>query len=180
MDEKYGKKVRELMVKEMKDVFDEKKDFIFTNFENIKAKDFDDFRKKIKDVGTRYLIVKKRLGKIALESAGLSELSDVFEEKKNIGIMVVDKDPVVTAKLLMEFSKKNTGFAVSMGCLEGRVLSKEKIKELSNLPSREQLLAMVVRTMNAPISGFVGVLASVLRSICYVLNAYKDKKESGK
>jgi len=179
MAEKYGKKVRELMVKEMKDIFDHKKGFIFTNFENIKASDFDRFRQKVKTASTRFLIVRKRLGRMALEDAGLLELETVFDENKNIGLIIVEDDPVAVAKLLKEFSKENKGFEVSSGYLEGRVLSQEKIKELADLPGREQLLAMVVGTLNAPISGFVGVLAAVLRSFCCVLNAYKDKKETG-
>jgi large subunit ribosomal protein L10 len=57
------------------------------------------------------------------------------------------------------------------------MLTSEKIKELSQLPGREQLIAMVLSAMNGPITGFVGVLSGVMRSVCYALNALKEKKE---
>jgi len=99
-------------------------------------------------------------------------------ENKNIGVGIVDGDPVLCAKLLKEFGKDNNNFSINAGYLEGRVLGKDKINELADLPSREQLLGMVVSTMNAPIAGFVGVLGGVLRKFCYAINAIKDKKET--
>ncbi|MBU0570652.1 MAG: 50S ribosomal protein L10 [Candidatus Omnitrophica bacterium] len=179
MAEKYGKKVRELMVKEMESVFGNEKGFMFTSFESIKAPDMDGFRRKVHGLGTKYVIVKKRLGKLALSNRGLSEFEGVFDERKNIGVMVLKNDPVLTAKLLVDFSKKDKNFTVAAGYLEGQVLTQEKIAEIAALPGRKQLLAMVAATMNAPITSFVGVLAATLRSLCYVLNACKDKKEKG-
>ncbi len=179
MAEKYGKKVRELMVKEMEGFFDPTNGFVLSCFEKIKASDMDSFRKQINGAGSRYVIVKKRLGKLALDSVGLPELKDVFTENKSIGVALFGDNPVEIAKLLADFAKKNKSFMISAGCLEGKVFGADKMKELADMPSREQLLAMVVGTLNAPITGFVGVMASMLRSICQVVNAIKDKKEKG-
>ena len=177
MAEKYGKIVRELMVNEMEGLLDETKGFIFSSFDKIKASDIDAFRKVVNGAGSKYVIMKKRLGTKALENVNLSELAPVFDEQKSVGVAVLGDNPVGIAKILSDFAKKNKNFVISGGCLEGQVFSAEKVKELADMPSREQLLAMVVRTLNAPITGFVGVMASMLRSICYVVNAIKDKKE---
>ena len=178
MAEKYGKKVKELMVKEMQDAFTGGEGFIFTSFENVKGTEMSDFRKKMRQAGTRYFLIKKRIGRRALEGAGLSELSDVLEKEENIGISVIEEDPVKVAKLLTEFSKVNKDFKIDKGYLEGKVLEAGRIKELSELPGREQLIAMVLQMVNAPITSFVGVLSSVLRSVCYAVNAIKEKKEA--
>ncbi|MBD3427194.1 MAG: 50S ribosomal protein L10 [Candidatus Omnitrophica bacterium] len=177
MSEKYGKKVRELMVKEMKDIISEKKGFVLSNVENIKANEIDVFRKKMRQSGSQYIVIKNKLANIALKESGVDELASSIADKKTHGIGVIEDDPVVIAKIMSEFSKKNKGFNLDKGYLEGRVLSAERVKELADLPSREQLLAMIVGTMNAPISGFVGVLSSVLRSVLYAVNAIKEKKE---
>lgn len=177
MAEKYGEKVRKLMVKEMTDVFSQNEGFIFSSMENIKATQADTFRKKIKQSGSRHLIVKNRLAVIALKEAGISELVDTVKESKIMGVTLIKDDPVQTAKLLMEFSKSNKGFKVSNGYLDGNVLTSERIKELSELPGREQLIAMVVGMVLSPISNFVGVTASMLRSILFVLKAIIEKKE---
>jgi len=176
MAEKYGKKVRELMVKEMEDIFKTKKGVVFSSYDRINASKIDSFRRKVNGAGSRYFILKKRLSRIAMENAGLSELSGVLDERKNIGVAVIEDDPVVVAKILMDFAREDKNFFVSSGCLDGQIFGAEKVKELAELPGREQLLAMVVGAINAPISGFVGVLASVLRSLCNVLNAIKEEK----
>lgn len=178
MAEKYGKKVRELVVNEMKDVFSGKSGFIFSTVNNIKASEMDILRKKLRHSGSKYLVLKNRLAGIALKELGIEGVSDILNEKNIFGIGIIENDPVQIAKLMTEFSKKNKGFEISKGYLDGMVLEKERIKELAELPGREQLIAKVVYTINAPISNFVGVLGSILRSILCAMNAIKDKKES--
>jgi large subunit ribosomal protein L10 len=179
MAEKYGKKVKELMIKEMKDVLSGGTGFVFSNFENIKATNMDALRRKLKLSDSKYFVVKNRLGKIALKETGLDEFSGLLEENKTVGLSVITDDPVKIAKVMVDFAKTNKGFQVSNGYLEGRMLTPEKIKELSQLPGREQLIAMVLCAMNGPLAGFVGVLSGVTRSLCCALNALKEKKESG-
>lgn len=177
MAEKYGKKVKEIMARDMKNIFAEKDGFILSNISNVKASQIDVLRKKMRHSGTRYLVVKNSIARIALKDAGIEGLGDVFGDKKITGIGVVEADPVLVTKIMVDFAKANKGFELSKGFYEGQVLSKEKVKELSELPGREQLIAMVVGMLNSPISGFVGVLSSVVRSLLYAINAVKEKKE---
>jgi len=177
MAEKFGRKVKELMVKEVKDAIVENKGVIFSSFDNLGTVKIDSFRKKLRTVGSRYFLVKKTLADIALKEAGVEGLDVTFDEKKSVGVGIITEDPVEIAKIMADFSKENKSFAVSQGLLEGRVLTQEKVKELAELPGREQLLAMVVGAINAPISGFVNVLAGTIRSLSNVLNAIKEKKE---
>ncbi|MFH1394976.1 MAG: 50S ribosomal protein L10 [Candidatus Omnitrophota bacterium] len=177
MAQKYGKKVKEIMVEEMKNVFTENTGFVFSKVENIKSSEIDKFRKKMRQSGSRYMVVKNRIADLALKEAGISELCGTVKEKHVLGVGVIKKDPVHVAKMMVEFSKENSGFKISNGYLEGRVLEASKVKELSELPSREQLLAMVLGTMNAPITSFVGVLAAMVRSLLYALKAVKEKKQ---
>lgn len=178
MAEKYGKKVKELQVKEMRRVFSENKGFIFSNIGTMKATEIDILRKKMRKCGVRYIVIKNRLADIALKEVNINGFSDLLNRKEMFGIGVIKDDPVEVAKLMTGFSKENAGFKVADGYLEGRVLCQEKVKELSELPAKEQLIAMVVGTLNAPISNFVNVLSSVVRSVVYALNAVKEKKES--
>jgi len=175
---KYGKKVRELMIEELGDLFKGEKGFVFSSYQNIKASDIDNFRKKVKKQGSRYVVLKKRLTKRAMADAKIEGFADVFTEKRNVGVAVIKSDPVALAKLLVAFAKENNNFKVLSGYLEGQAFGADKVKELAHLPSREVLLAMVFGTMKAPITGFVTVLASVLRSLLYALSAVKDKKGS--
>ncbi len=177
MTEKYGKKVRELMIGEMKEVLSKHKGFVFSSMENIKASDMDSFRKKLSHAGSKYLVVKKRLAKKALKEAGLTQLSQVAEQDKALGMGVIKDDPVNVIKVMMEFAKENKGFVVAGGYFDGMVLDPARVKQLSELPSREVLISRLLGAMNGPITGFVGVSAGILRKFLYAINAIKDQKQ---
>lgn len=178
MAQKYGRKVREKMIKELVEIASTEKGFVLSTVENIKASDMDGFRKKIKKSGSRYLVIKNRLADIAFKEAGIDGLSDTLSENKITGIGVVREDPVKIAKLMTEFSKDNKGFTVSKGYIEGCVVGAEKVEQLANLPGREQLLSMLLCAMNGPVTGFVTALSGIMKSLLYALNAVKEKKES--
>ncbi|MFH1837083.1 MAG: 50S ribosomal protein L10 [Candidatus Omnitrophota bacterium] len=177
MVEKYGKKTKKLMVSEMEKVFSENKGFVLSSVENIKASQMDKLRRQMRQSGSNYMVLKNSLAGIALKNAGIEGVTKEVEENKVLGIGIIKEDPVVITKLLAKFAKENNGFILSSGYLEGQVLTAERVKELADLPSRQQLLAMVVGMINSPISGFVGVLSAVVRSLVYALNAVKEKKE---
>lgn len=91
---------------------------------------------------------------------------------------VTEGDPIDGIKVLTEFSKKYKGKpSIKGGVLEGQIFNAEKAQELAKLPSREEMLSMFLRGMNAPITGFVNVLAGTIRSLSNVLNAIKENKE---
>ena len=175
---KYGRRVKELMVEEMKEVFSDSKGFVLSSIENIKASEIDSLRKSMRKSGSRYMVLKNRLAEIAFKEAGCDGISEAMKEKSIFGVGVITEDPVQIAKIMVEFSKKNKGFKVRNGYFEGTVLPSEKVKELSQLPGREQLIAMLLGVMNGPIRGFAGVLSATIRSVMHALNAIKDKKET--
>ncbi|MBW2520659.1 MAG: 50S ribosomal protein L10, partial [Deltaproteobacteria bacterium] len=93
-------------------------------------------------------------------------------------IAFAKEDPVAPAKALVEFAKSHEAFELKAGVLDGKLLSPADIKALSDLPSREELLAKMLGSMSAPASNFVGVLAAIPRSMVQVLSAIKDQKEA--
>ncbi len=178
MAEKYGRKVKEKMVQETKDVLSGDKGFILSTVENMKASDMDVLRKSMKKMGSRYMVLKNRLADIALEETEVEGIGDLALEKKIIGVGVINDDVVETVKVMKEFSKKKKGFNIKMGYVEGRAITAERVDELADLPGREQLLAMVLGTMNAPVTSFVSAMSGIMKKLLYALNAVKEKKGS--
>ena len=86
-------------------------------------------------------------------------------------------DPVAPAKILSEFAKTNRDLELKGGVLEGKVLDVDGVKALAELPSKEELLAQVVRGMQAPIAGLVNVLQGTIRNFVYALDAVRKQKE---
>jgi large subunit ribosomal protein L10 len=87
------------------------------------------------------------------------------------------EDPIAPAKILTEAMRTSKTFKIKGGVLQGRVVGLEDIKALADLPSREQLLAQVVGSFQAPIAGLVNVLAGNIRNLAYVVEAIRKQKE---
>ena len=178
MSQKYGKKVREKMVKEMKEIVSGDGGFVLSSTDRMKATEIDVLRKALKKNGSRFLVLKNRLADRAFKESGIEGFEGIVAEKKVLGIGVIQDDPVQVAKILRDFSNQNKGFNISMGYIDGKVVTTERVNHLADLPSREQLLAILLGTLNAPVTGFVSVLSGVVKSLLYALNAVKEKKGS--
>ena len=136
--------------------------------------DANTLRQKGRAVGVEVMIAKKSLLNRALEANGFTIQSDELEG--SILTTIGFDDEVAAAKLMAEFAKERETIQIVGGILEGKFVGSTAIKQLATLPSREELLAKLVGSLNAPISGFVNVLAGNLRSLVYVLNAIKATK----
>ena len=94
----------------------------------------------------------------------------------SVGIALSYEDEVVPASIVSKFAKENTTLTIGGGILENKFILADMVKRLASLPSKEVMLAKLVGTMQAPISGFVGALRANLRNLVGVLNAIKEKK----
>ena len=168
---------KESIIKEIEKELKERGTFFVARHDAVPASKIDKLRAKLRLSKTRYLAVKNTLGRKALERAKKQELSQYIQGA--CGIAFSTGDPAISSKALMEFARENEGFKIQGGCLDGQVVGAEQIKVLASLPSREVMLARVVGGIQAPISGFVGVLAGTLRKAVTVLDAIDKKKANG-
>ena len=83
-------------------------------------------------------------------------------------------DEVTPAKGIALFAKKNEAIEILGGILERKFIDEEMVKKLAALPTKEQLIAKMVGTISAPISGMMNVFAGNIRGLVNVLNAHKD------
>ena len=86
------------------------------------------------------------------------------------------EDEVSAAKIISKLGKDNENLKMLGGVLEGKAMDQAEITALSKLPSKDELLAKVVGSLKAPISGFVNVLGGNLRGLVYTLKAIKEQK----
>ncbi len=150
------------------------KSMVFANYQGLKMSESDELRKLCRDGKVVYLASKKTLVQKALEEAGMSgDAVKAFDGAVSIAFGTADE--VAPAQIVAEFAKKHTAVKIFGGVLEGNFIDSAKVTALSKLPSKQQLLGQLVGTINAPVSGFVNVLAGNLRGLVNVLNAIKDK-----
>jgi len=93
-----------------------------------------------------------------------------------IAVAVSSGDEVEASKIIAKMAKVNENLKISGGILGKKILSREEVMALSKLPSKEELLAKLVGTLNAPVSGFVNVLAGNLRGLVQVLKSISEVK----
>ncbi len=149
----------------------DQKAMVFVNFKGLKMDDFSELRNELKKINSSLVVSKKKLLNIAFEKSGIE--IDAGFLKEEIAVIFGFGDQIAPAKIAHEFSKKNPNLKIAGGFTEGIMRSESEIIALAKLPSREEILASFVRTLQSPISGFANVLQGNIRSLLYVLKQVK-------
>jgi len=166
---------KEKIVSDLTENLKKAKSLVFVNFNKLKVKEVEQLRKKCRKENVGYMVAKKTLMNIAFKNAGIKEV-DVKNFTQETAVVLGYGDEVAPAKVIADFSKEHEALYAFGGVLEGKLVDREMILTLAKLPTRDELLAKVVGSIKAPVSGFVNVLAGNLRNLVYVLNAIKDTK----
>lgn len=146
-------------------------------YQGISVPKVTELRQKIRESGGSYVVVKNRLVLRAIEGKALEQLKDQFTGP--IAIAYSDSEPVALAKVLTDFQKDTPAIEFRGGLLNGHRVAAEQIKEIANLPSREELLAKLLYLLQSPITRFVRTLAAVPRGFVIVLDQVRKQKEGG-
>lgn len=167
------KSQKEQIIDQLKEAIDQNKILVMADYRGLAVQDIIALKKEVKEQGGKLQVAKKTLLNIALQDKGIE-----FDTRKFSGPLVFAFGPEETAipKKLWSYSKKNENLKIEGGILEGNVLSSDEVIVLAKLPSKEELLAKVVGTIQAPISGFVRVLSGTVGSFVNVVKAISDKK----
>jgi len=167
---------KETTVAELSDKFAKMKGAVLMDYKGLKVKDAQKIREKSWAESVDYAVIKKTLLKRALKNAGLEQTIDPKQLEGNIGLVVGYSDEAATAKFAATAAKEIEAFKILGGLFEGQFVDVNKVKALASLPSRVELLAKLVGTIQAPISGLVNVLAGNLRGLVRVLSAIRESK----
>ncbi len=153
------------------------KGVVFANFQGLKVAQSEELRRLARTEGVVALAAKKTLVKRALQDIGLEDV-DPSQFSGGISVFTSTTDEIAPARIVNAFAKTNTVVTLFGGLLNGAYIDAVGVKNLANLPSKKELLGKLVGTMQAPVSGFVNVLAGNLRGLVRVLSAYQEKKSA--
>jgi large subunit ribosomal protein L10 len=121
-------------------------------------------------------VVKNSLLSIASRETGFSALEGHF--KGPLAVAITYGDVVETTKALVDFAKKNANLEIKAAMMNGKILSREQLTILAELPSRDVLLGKLLSLMVGVQTSLVNVLSGVPRNFVQVLDAYRAKKAS--
>jgi len=162
------------LVEEVQDKFKRANATFIAEYQGIKAQDMNEFRASLRKFSMDFKVVRNTLAGRAVKGTPIESLA--AELKGPTAIAFSYGDAAAAAKALVQFSKDQPKLKLKIGTLGARIISVQEIKGLAELPSREVLLAMMLGSMKAPMTGIAGVLAGVPRKFLYALNAVKDQK----
>ena len=129
----------------------------------------------MKESGVDMTVVKKTLMKRLFAGKNITDVN-IDDATGTLMVAFGRTDALAPAKTIQSFAKENENVKILGGILEQQILDASQIVSLALLPSKEELIAMTVGTIKAPLSGFVNVLAGNVRSVINVLNAIKEAK----
>jgi large subunit ribosomal protein L10 len=163
-------------VKKMVDMYKDAKTIVITDYLGLTVAQDTALRAGFRAQDVEYKVQKNRILLLALKEIGIKDAQDLLQGPSAIASS--KDDYVLPAKLCADAERKYKAFEIKGGIMEGRVVTADDIKALANLPSKEELVGKVLGGLNAPIYGFVNVLAANLRGFARVISAIAEKKGS--
>lgn len=150
---------------------------VMTDYRGLTVREVEELRDVLRKEGVSYRVTKNTL--LRLAASNNPALSEIDPKTFNgpMALAMGFDDEVAPARVIFQYAKTHDALEV-VGAItaDGQVLTAAQVKALATLPTREQLIAQVVGTIAAPLTGFVGVMSGNVRSIINVLNALSEAK----
>jgi large subunit ribosomal protein L10 len=147
---------------------------ILAEYRSIPVKDMTELRRKARGSGIYLRVLKNTLARRAVADTPFKGLSEKMVGPLAYGI---SSDPVAVAKVLQGFAKEHEKFVIRAGAMRNVVMSPREVADLARLPGRQELLATLAATLQAPIAKFVRTLNEVPGKFARTLAAVRDKKQ---
>lgn len=170
------KEKKSQILKDLEEKFSRAKAVYFAENKGLSVKNVTELRHSLHDKGVDFVVAKKTLMKLAAKNSNFPEISDDVLTGPIAAVIGYD-DIVLPSKLVKEFgAKAEDRVILTGGILDGKLLSKVEAMQIASLPAKEQLLAQLVGSMKAPISGFHGALHGLLGKFVRTLEAVRAQK----
>lgn len=168
------------IVTRLKERFSDAKAIVLVDYKGINVEQVNQLRNHFREAQVDYFVQKNTLIKIALHDLGIHELDDYLLGPTAVAVCKTDE--VIPARVLVKFLKDVMEDAAypsfKVGYVAGHMFSASEMATLAQLPSREELLAKVLGSAQAPITGFVSVAQGIIRKFVYALDDLAKKKAS--
>lgn len=158
------------LVDEFKDV----KDFIFTDYRGLTVEQITELRNKLREQDAAFKVVKNRFAKIALNKLERPNADECLVGPTAVALPKGESG--VIAKMIIEYAK-NAPIDLKGGIIDGNLFSAAEVAAFSKLPTRDELISMVMGTMKAPVQNLVSLLDAIPTKFVRTLQALADSKE---
>ena len=176
-----AKKIQDAKVKsieEVKEAFSVSHDFIFTDYRGLTVEQITNLRKQLRGKGAQYKVVKNNFARIAFgQLSAPEEVAGYLTGPTAIAIAPRDANEV--AKILLDFTKEAPALQVKGGLVGKDVYSAQQVAAFSRLPSKPELISMLMSVMNGPARNLAAALNDIPARLVRTVKAIADKKGEG-
>ncbi len=151
---------------------------VVSDYRGLSVKELTDLRRKIQDAGGELTVAKNTLIRRAInDTEGMPAIDDILQGPT--ALMVGYEDPVAPVKAMIDFLKENKKKQeIRGGIINGRAVEPDELEKIAKLPSREEMIAKLMGSMQSPAQGVAITMSGVARNLVYVLEAVRAQKEN--
>jgi len=169
------KEQKKEIIKDLKEKITKQKSIVLVDFTGLSSKPLFHLREELKDSNCLFQVIKKTLLFKVLEEGGnkLPFIENIKKVKGQLALIFGFQDEILPAKIAYQNSLKNEKLRILGGVFENNFLTIEKVVELAQLPTKEELFGKLAGSLQNTISSFVNLLKFNLKGLIYTLNSIK-------
>ena len=161
-------------IDEIKAKLDKAQVAIVTEYKGLSVEEITNLRRALQKDGGDYMVTKNTLAKIAVKGTDFEVLTETF--KGPIALAFGFEDQVSPAKAVAKFIKDTKKGVILGAALDGKLLSADETEALAKLPSKEELIAKILGSINSPASGIANSVNAVMAQLTRAMAAVRDQK----
>jgi len=166
---------KEKLVEELGQIFESSGVVVVAHYAGLTVAEMQDLRAKAREVDASVRVAKNKLAKIALEG---KPCASIAEHLTGMTVLTFSEDPVAAAKVAEGFAKGNDKFVILGGAMGETALDRAGVKAVSDMPSRDELIASIVGCIAAPASNIAGAIGAPASDIASILSTIEEKAEA--
>ncbi len=161
------------LLKKYKEVLENNEGYIIVKSDNIDTETLSQLKQDLKEIDANFMVVKNTIFKIALEETKQPVETQDFAGAS--GIITFNEDPTAPAKLVKKIQTEMKLLDPKYGVVENKYIDSNKIMELAEIPSKEELYAKLLGSLNAPLSGLMNAVTGNVKGFTRVLHSLSEK-----
>lgn len=165
------------LLKNIQEKVAKSKSILLSDFKGVNSKDLTSFREDIRSKGGEVVVSKNTLLKIALKEMGGEESASKTLSGQTVAVIAYE-DSISTIKAFFNFAKKVENLKAKGGFFESKFVNEKELIDISNLPTKEELIGRLIGSVNSPVYKLVNTLNQSKSKIVYVLSSFLSQKNN--
>ena len=164
---------KEKVVEELGQIFESSGVVVVAHYAGLTVAEMQELRGQMSEAGGSVRVAKNKLAKIALEGTPNASIADLLN---GMTVLAYSEDPVAAAKVVDAYAKDNDKLVILGGAMAGTALDVDGVKAVAKMPSRDELIALIVGCIGAPASNIAGAIGAPASNIASILSTLEERE----